>query len=328
MEINFDPTALAAALVNALTTSLGNFFDKLPTHVAENLNDSTQRIWEDIWDSEANLLVPPMSLTVDYGPVQQLMHWGIPAVYGIVFLAFVLLGIRSLFSSFAPQQASVVNEFIYGILLGCVLAGTTIIMLHKLWQMVTVASDLVGRTTFSGPAITRGFFDVGYDPIIGLIIFVVVLINLIMLAVKLGKRIVALGVLTVCMPVASCMWVIPQTRWVTKRFWSAYVGLLFGGILATMCISLGLQLAVAGTGIAKIIYALALMSLAGDMLVFLGGGGLVGGGLGFLGGLTLGAGGAALAAGTGGAAGAAAGAASSVGNMTAGALPAPRYGVD
>lgn len=250
-------------LSHTLTTWVNTLLDSLTSA----LRGSIVSFWTLLWSSSWNLLGTPDNLTIGFRPASILRIELISVVYSITFLAIVLLAIRALWRTMSGRGGTFA-ELIDGILLGALLSGLSTIILSQAFSLTQLASDAIGRIEYAPAFDPQTLLTLGPNLFIGAFIILVMLIYGWKLMVRAAYRLVLLMFLTPFAPVAGILWAIPQLRWVAVLYWVTMGGWLAGGILAIGAISLGIQLAVIGNGvwIIQLVFGVALVQLAYDLM--------------------------------------------------------------
>ena len=325
VTINFDIGRLVEGIVNGFREGLNAWSQEILINILNTINEGIAVVWNGIWDSGANLLATPFALTIDFGPAKLLGVELFLVIYGILMLSVVLLGVRNMWRVMSGGGGAL-SDAVNGVLLGAMLATASTLIIAQAFMLTGLASDWVGRLDYRPALDAQNLLTIGPSLVLGLFTLVVMIVYGWKLMVRAAYRIVLLMFLTPWAPAASALWAIPQTKWIATLYWVTVGGWLAGGALAIGAISLGVQLALNNTnGVLALIFGVALVQIAHDLMAILP--------KGALGGISVGSPfGAAFSAVLGGAAGGAIGGAvggsaggfggaSGGGGVVAGALP-------
>jgi hypothetical protein len=268
MNFPSDFQALAEAIVQALIDGLQKWLSPIPETFLHWLGDQITLLWNDIWNSGANLLDTPFDLTLNYPPAQMLGHNLALMVWAITSLAIVLLGLRNLWYSFTGN--SFLHDSANGLLIGILLAGGSTIIVGQAYALTALASNAIGRFNYVPAFEPKSLLDLGPSFVVSLFTLTVMMIYGWKLMLRAAYRIVLLMFLTPFAPVAGILYGIPQTRWIATAYYITLGGWLAGGFLAIGAISLGVQIVGFSTGgLLVLIFGVALVQLAYDLMVII-----------------------------------------------------------
>lgn len=321
-DIHIDLGPIVDGVVNGLRQVLTDLVNQIPNMMLKAINSGLSDLWNGLWDSGANLLATPFALTVDFPPARFLGANLFILIYSIALLSVILLGLRSIWASMTGTQ-HFASDALNGVLMGIMLATSGAFIIATAFMLTGFASDAIGRLSYRPVMDPQSLLTVGPNFILAALTFVIMFIYGWKMFVRAAYRLTLLMFATPFAPVASALWGIPQLRWVASFYWKLMGGWLVGGFLAIGAVSLGVQIAFGGSNaVLGLIFGVALMQLAHDLMAILtpGGGGMSVGSP--FGSMLNAAGGAAAVAAVGGAAaaGMAATSASSMASV-AGALP-------
>lgn len=322
--INIDFGGFARQIIDGIRDLILAWAQMLPGLIMAQISEWIGALWNALWDSGLNIFATPFALTIDFPPARYLREeitaGGV--VYGITVLAIVLLALRNIWGTLTGSGGAV-HDTVNNVLLGFILAGSATLIIAQGFHLAGLASDAIGRIDYRPSFEPNNLLTIGPNLIIGIFTIAVMLFYGWKLIVKGAYRVILLMFLTPLAPLAGACWMIPQIRWVSVLYFVTMGGWLAGGFLAIGAISLAVQIALvdSSNGILKLVFGVALLQVAADLMSILAKGG---GSLGVPSplGMMLGLAGGAAAAGA--VAGAAAGGAASGGGMAnaVGALPA------
>lgn len=319
MDLKIDFGPLVQGFLDGIKQMVEDWISALPDMILGWIADQVMRLWQGIWFSGINVLATPFDLTIDFPPASVLGHALGTLTYSITLLAVALLALRILWGNITGR-GGMLQDAVNGVLFGVFLAGTSTLIVGQAFLLVGIASDAIGRLDYRPSFEPHTLLSIGPDLVLGLFTLAVMIVYGWRLMVRGAYRVVLLMFLAPFAPVAGALWAIPQVRWVSILYWVTLGGWLAGGFLAIGAVSLAVQLAVFGNaagGLLTLVFGVALLQLAYDLMAILpkgAGGGIQVGSpfgalLGMAGGFAMGAvaGGAAAGATAGGGAAGASG---------------------
>lgn len=275
---SIDFSAIGQALVDALTQALPNLIGGIGQAAGSNVQSATDKLWNALWTSGANVFTQTSAAqTINFGPIAGYTTEAQTAAYGIILFGVVLLGLRTMLSSFVPTKADTVGELIYGIATAMILAGALpVLMLRSLDVLNLALRQLAGVNLAS--SLPQSF---GGDAIVSVVLGVLVVFYGVKFVIKSMKRLVVLAVLTPFGPIAMLLRAIPQTRWISGWWARTWGGLLVAQAPAALALTIGVQMA-AFSGVLGALWTVAFLGAAGDLLDLFGYGMIGGSGPGLL----------------------------------------------
>jgi len=309
MDIKIDFSGLAQAIIDGIRSLVESWLSALPQMIVDWIADQMMKLWNGIWFSNFNLLATPFALTIDFPPYMVLSHQLGMVAYSIAALSVALLAMRILWSNISGS-GSMRSDAVNGVLFGVFLASLAALIVGQAFTLVGIASDAIGRQDYRPSFDPHSLLTIGPDLVLGLFAIVVLIVYGWRLMVRGAYRVVLIGFLAPFAPVCSALWAIPQLRWISILYWVTWGGWMAGGFLAIGAVSLAVQLALfGGEGLLlKLVFGVALLQLAYDLMSILSRGAAGGIQVGSPFGAMLGMAGAwTMGAVAGGAAGAAAG---------------------
>lgn len=229
------------------------------------LQGAMHKTFDGLWNGDHNVIAStPLDLTWNLGPIHAQVGDVQTAARAILVFALILLGLRGILSSVVPQQPHMLAEFING------LVGA-IILLAAFPLLVPMA---IGAVNAAAGGIANGAFMQGFvaaggsapDPMVGGILFVILLYFGVRLLIKCAWRIMFLAVLLPVGVLACALYAIPETRWILSWWARAWGGMLLAQIPSVLALSIALGSFVGGGGgIGSFVWSIAAMQLATEL---------------------------------------------------------------
>jgi len=226
--------------------------------VSDTIANGLLQLWDGFWQSGANVIgQTPEKLTVSFGPVQFYMSEMEKVAGGVALLALVLLGLSVTLGLGHGAQAGVL-----AIVKALVLSSTLWVLLHRAYVVLNAAATAIGRADLHA-LIPQSAEHHVFSSFVLLLILLWMAVELVFLSVE---RIVTLAILTPFGPLLMLAGAIPQTSWLPGWWARTYFGLLFVQLPVVMVLTIGVQMAIGGGGIATWVIAIACMRLAKRLL--------------------------------------------------------------
>jgi hypothetical protein len=270
MDISIDFTPMIQGFLDGIKRLVEDWVSSLPGIILGWLADQIMVIWNGIWDSGANMLATPFDLTIDFPPYTVLGHQLGIVAYSITALSVAVLGLRILWGNMSGR-GGFLGDAVNGVLFSVFLAGTAALIVGQAFLFVGIASDAFGRLDYRPSFDPHTLLSIGPDLFLGAITLVVLLVYGWRLLVRGAYRTLLIGFLAPFAPVAGALWGIPQVRWVSVLYWVTFGGWLAGGFLAIGAVSLAVQLAIfsGAPALLKLVFGVALVQLAYDLMSIL-----------------------------------------------------------
>ncbi len=257
VTINFptiDWSQLIPQVVNLFFDAVGNWF-----------NATLHSVFDGLWSGDHNVIgTTPLAMTWGFGPVQGQLADIQSAARVVLLFAVILLGLRGMFSAIIPRQPELLGEFVNGIVGAVVLVAAFPLVIPLVIGLVNQAAAAVaGGAVVSSFLATAGGFS---DPLVGGVLFVILLFFALRLLVKAVWRI---GFLAVMLPIglfACAAYAVPQLRWLLGWWARMWGGMLAAQIPSVFALSVGVGLFLnGGSGIGPFVYSIAFLQLATDL---------------------------------------------------------------
>ncbi len=254
ITINF-PSVDWSALIPQL---VGYFFDGLGTF----LNEALHTTFDSMWGSGANVVgQTDLSMTWNFGPVQDQVIGIQDAARAILLFALVLLGLRGMLAGIVPRQPDMLAELVNGVLVSVILVAAFPLLVPELIRLTNQAATAVGRADLSVYVSSAG----ATNPLVQAVLFVLLLFFALRLLVKAVWRIGFLAVLLPLGMAACALYAVPQTRWMLGWWARIWIGMLLAQVPSVMALSIGAQLFTHGSGLSAFVYSIAFLQLATDL---------------------------------------------------------------
>jgi hypothetical protein len=264
--------AIGHSIVDALTQALPDLVGGIGQSAGSNMHSATGNLWNGLWTSGANVFTQTNpAQTINFGPIVGYTSEAQTAAYGLVLFGVMLLGLRTMLSSFVPMQSDTVGELVYGIATAMMLAGALPVLMLRAVDVLNLALRQLGGVNLSSSLPQ----SIGNDPIVTVVLALLVVWYGIKFVIKSMKRLVVLAVLTPFGPIAMLLRCIPQTRWVSGWWARTWGGLLVAQAPAALALTIGVQLALF-SGVLGVLWTVAFLGAASDLLDLFGHG-MIGG---------------------------------------------------
>jgi hypothetical protein len=237
---------------------IGLFFSGIGTYFTDVLHDA----FDGLWGSGANVLgQTDLAMTWGFGPIHDQVLSVQTGARAVLLFALVLLGLKGMLGGIISHQASIVADFVNGVLMAVILVAAFPLVIPQVIGLTNQAATAVGTADLSA------YLSAGTatNPIVQLILFVILLFFAIRLLMKAAWRI---GFLAVLLPVgmAACaLYAMPQTRWILGWWARMWGGMLIAQLPSVMALTIGAQLFAHGSGLGAFVYSIAFLQLATDL---------------------------------------------------------------
>lgn len=275
----FDPGSWAGALVQALMNAFPMLIEAATNALATIVTDKGTDVWTQIsqtlQQSDMNFVTrTPPSLSYNLGGVTDVyLDWR-KATGGIVALAVVAAGLSTLGRIYFGWSWTL-GTWSSRTFLGLA-AATSMPLIYKLTiDLFNSIQDAIIGFQLPGPQ------EATLDPITSTVLLIIWVVLGFRLLIRMGYRLVYFLVLLAIGPLAAYCWVIPQARDFGQMWARAYVGMLVGQFLVTLCLKLSAAAVGAGMGgtIGGVAISIGVLLLAYDLATFaadIKGGGVMG----------------------------------------------------
>lgn len=253
------------AIGRGLVDGLENAIPTLGTAIAAAFGGALRAAWDGIWNSGANLVghTDP-AWTIDFGPAGMLRHDGLRALYGILFLAIVMLCVRSLVQAFTGG-GGVLDAAVEGVGTGLFLVVGYLIYLAPMVAALNRAADAIGRADL-GDLLGGGL---PADPLtlVILLLLLLVLIFGLRLLIRTAYRMGMLALLSGFGVIALPLRMLPFsfTRRISDVWVQQFHGWLWGQLPSIAALTIGVQMATRSGGVMALIFTIAFCQLAYDV---------------------------------------------------------------
>jgi len=272
---------LGGAIWTSLLPNLPALAGQVLALLEDALRHAAQAIWDAAWSSSANIVtqIPP-DLTYNASWYRAVATSPLPVAVGGATLALVLLGLRTLLGSMVGHDHVITH--VSGRLIPAVfltLAYPFVVVSGI--DLLNAAASALGRTAIGG-GIADGLrtglvLSLPAPPLPALLIPYLLLWLLLIyfgvrLLVRLAYSLFRLLVALIFGPVALILWAIPQTEWVTWFWLRELVGWATTPLLVTACLAMAIPLASLHSGgfLAGVVFSLAGLMAAYDLVGLLG----------------------------------------------------------
>lgn len=296
MDFTIDLSGIVDGFRSVLDAWTQSTWKSATDSAQSTIQTTTNQMWNTLWSGDVNIFGTPRNLVTGFPPVLQLFHALLPAVVGIGYVGLILLGISMLLKPIFDRNifGDLFSQVLMGIFLGSV--G---------WIIADQVIVLVGRLATTGG---RMMLDPTSDSLlpypwpVRAFLVIILLFFALRLAYRMAYRLALLGFFAPFAPIAGALLAIPKLKGVATLYWWTYCGWAAGGVLAVLALNLGTQLLLTTNGLWSVLFGIAVLGIAHDIIPWLAHGALSTRTPGIRG-LTFGAPGPARAAGGGSASG-------------------------
>lgn len=233
--------------------------------IGDWLQRSLHATFDGLWSGSHNVIgQTDLAMTWSFGPVQAQLADVQSGARAVLLFAVILLGLRGMLGAVVAYQPNLLGEFTNGILGSVILVAAFPLVIPLVIGLVNQAASAVGGSGAIGAYVSAG--GGAPDPLVGGVMFLILLFFAIRLLIKAVWRI---GFLAVLLPVglAACaLYAVPQTRWLLGWWARVWGGMLAAQIPSVFALSIGVGLFInGGTGIGPFVYSIAFLQLATDL---------------------------------------------------------------
>jgi hypothetical protein len=123
-SITIDFSKIGQALVDALQNAIPDLVGAVGNALDQDVTAALDQLWSELWNNQANVITQTNpATTINFGPIGGLTSQAQAAAYGIILFGVVLLGLRTMLSSFWPTAADTYGELLGGIASAAILAA-------------------------------------------------------------------------------------------------------------------------------------------------------------------------------------------------------------
>lgn len=273
---DFDPGSWAAALISAFMNAFPQLMQAATDAVAHIITDKGDVLWDQIANSVQNSDVnfvtrTPPGLSYNLGGISDIYRDWRGATAGVVALTVVLAGCACIGREYFGWTWKL-GEWSARTFLGIAFATSMPFVYATSITLANTASDAISDANMPGPQ------NAGFDPWITAILIVVWIVLGLRLLVRMGYRLIYLGVLMCVGPLAAYCWTVPQAHSYWSNWVRSYAGLLVGQVMVALCLKLAAVLiGTMGGTIGSVALSIGVLLLAYDMATI--GADIKGGGL-------------------------------------------------
>ena len=270
------PGALAAAFLASFLNAFPQLLQAATDALANIITDKGDVLWDQIANTAQNADVnfvtrTPPGLSYNLGGITDMYRQWREATAGVVAISVVLAGIAAIGREYFGWSWTL-GAWSGRMFLGIAFATSMPFVYATSITMVNDVCDAITGANLPGPQ------GADFDPWFTAALLVVWIIFGIRLLVRMGYRLIYLGVLMIVGPLAAYCWTVPQAHSYWSMWVKNYTGLLVGQVLVTICLKLAATMVgVMGGSLGSVALSIGVLLLAYDMATI--GADIKGGGL-------------------------------------------------
>lgn len=272
---------VGTAVWTGIRDHMGEIGNAILVPLEDALHHAAAAIWDAAWTSSANIVTQlPPDLTYNFGPYRAVASDPLPLAIGGATLALVLLGLRTLVGSMVGRDHVITH--VTGRLIPAVFMCLAYpVLIAQGVGLINAAATALGQAAIGGgiaDGLRNGLVLAMPTPLTTallpayILLWLVLIYYAVRLTIRLAYSLFRFLVALLFGPVAIMLWAIPQTEWVTWLWLRELLGWGTAPLLVTAALAMAIPLAGLHSGgfLAGVVFSIAGLMAAYDLVGLLG----------------------------------------------------------